>query len=615
MLATIFVAVAIAVAPQAVPAPPAGTALLVGQVVDATSGSPVAEAIVSLTMRRGPGVQPAMAPDGRVVADAEGRFFFSELPAGEFSLYAMKEGYLGAAFGQRRPGGTSQRITLTEGQRRADVTLRVWKYAVITGTVVDEAGEPAVGVAVKALPKTIVGGRTRFGDAYDLAPNTNTDDRGMFRISRVIPGTYVVLVPSTQTTLPVKALEVQDSSLRTEMFWGGVSEVTPLGQPRTQQVGEFALMTLSRVLIPPPPSPDGRLQVYPATYFPSATTPSAATPITLQSGEERDVAIALRPVRAVRVSGQLITPDGSRPPRMTVRLMGAAMDDLAATSTSGGTGNVSYAAATALTDAAGRFTLLGVPPGDYVIQQANDFFARNLREGLPAYWVSQPLTVGNTDVVDVPLRLRHALRIEGRVEFRSEKGTKPPPRPPMLILETATGEAGRAAVEITSESFSSVVMGGRYLAYPYELNGWYVHSVTLDGKDVTDRAFDLQEDVASLVITLTDRPTKVTGTVTDERGNATATAAVLLFPVDRQRWFGYGTSPRIFKSATTTENGAYTFEHVPAGDYHVIAIDPAGMDGWQEPARLEALMPSAAKLTVAASDTLKTLDLRVQAIR
>ena len=68
-----------------------------------------------------------------------------------------------------------------------------------------------------------------------------------------------------------------------------------------------------------------------------------------------------------------------------------------------------------------------------------------------------------------------------------------------------------------------------------------MHSVTLDGKDITDRVFDLQADTTSLVVTYTDRPSKVSGTVTDARGAASPTAVVLAFPVDPQRWSGYGT--------------------------------------------------------------------------
>ena len=73
-------------------------------------------------------------------------------------------------YGQRRAWGQSQLVSLAEGERLTDVKLRVWKYAVIAGTVVDEAGEPVVGVAVRALVKDVVAGRAQYG-------NTGGDSR------------------------------------------------------------------------------------------------------------------------------------------------------------------------------------------------------------------------------------------------------------------------------------------------------------------------------------------------------------------------------------------------------------------------------------------------------
>ena len=62
------------------------------------------------------------------------------------------------------------------------------------------------------------------------------------------------------------------------------------------------------------------------------------------------------------------------------------------------------------------------------------------------------------------------------------------------MFETPFGEPGQFAVEATKGatlSFSTVAAGGQYIVRPYELGGWFVHSVTLGGKDITDRAFDL----------------------------------------------------------------------------------------------------------------------------
>ena len=129
-----------------------------------------------------------------------------------------------------------------------------------------------------------------------------------------------------------------------------------------------------------------------------------------------------------------------------------------------------------------------------------------------------------------------------------------------------------------------------------------MQSVTLAGKDITDRVVDLQADATSLVVTYTDRPSKVSGTVNDARGAASPTAVVLAFPVDPKLWSGYGASPRNLKSALTSRTGVYTFDHLPPGDYYVIAIDAADADGWQDPARLEALASQATRLTVAAGD-------------
>src|SRR5262245_52100809 len=229
------------------------TAMIVGQVVDAATGDPVGEAIVTLTMPKY--FENPATPRGRVMTDAEGRFFYSDLPAGEYFLEAKKDGYAPGMYGQRRAWGQNQLVSLAEGERPTDIKLRMWKHGVIAGTVVDEAGEPVVGVTVRALIKDVFAGRTQFGNMQvigELVPTTTTDDRGMFRLSQLMPGKYVVLVPSSQTTVPASFVEKPDAAIRSDLFFAGVAEMSLLGQPRTQQVGDHALLTLNRVLIPPP---------------------------------------------------------------------------------------------------------------------------------------------------------------------------------------------------------------------------------------------------------------------------------------------------------------------------------------------------------------------------
>jgi protocatechuate 3,4-dioxygenase beta subunit len=602
------------------------TAMVVGQVVDGTTGAPVPEAIVRLSMPAYDQRLPT-SQRGRVMADAEGRFFFTELPAGEFWLMAEKEGHVSGAYRQRGPTRRGERLPLREGERRADVTLKIWKYAVIAGTVVDEAGEPVVGVAVRALVRRIISGRPQYGTEPYLVPSALTDDRGMFRLPQVEPGTYVVVAPSTHTTVPVSIMTGMDNyALRSQLARAGVSMdppasgAPPLANHRTQQLGDVTLFTMNGVLIPPPASAAGRMEVYRTTYFPAAASPAAATPIPIEAGDERtDLAIALSPAPAVRVSGRLVAPDGSAPPPMAIRLVGDAMRDVVTRSLGSAPAEVGFETATAMSDAGGRFTLLGVPPGEYVLTHANPFLIADVRNGMPAYWIAQRVTVGDSDLTDLTIDVRPALRVEGRLEFRGWSG--PQPLPPTfgitsVMLEAASGAPEGVAVRADRQTleFATVAPGGRYVVRAAESGGWVAHAITIDGKEVTDRAFDLQSDAGSIVISYTDRPSRVTGTVRDAAGHASATAIVLAFPVDRQRWTDHGRSPRLLRSVFTTESGVYTFDHLPPGGYYAIAIEDPGSDDWRDAQTLATLANRAMKLTVVAGEP-RTLDLPLRAIR
>jgi len=595
------------------------TGLIVGQVVEAATGAPVPEAIVSLTLPKYLQDLPT-TPKGRVMADSEGRYFFSDLPAGDYYLRASKKGYAGGIYGQRRASGETQLFTLGEAERRTDARLMLWKYAAIGGTVVDEVGEPVVDVAVYALSRDFIAGRPRFGKMITqpwAAPTTTTDDRGMFRISQLPPGSYVIVVPSTQTTVPVTVLgtyagnssllnEVVSATMPNGGYWRAEMEETPLGRSRTQQVGDFAMLTMNRVLIPPPATPSGRMAVYKTTYYPAATTARAAAVITVKSGEERaDVNVSLRPVPAVRVSGRLVTPSGTPPAPTSIRLVGESATDVA---------DAGFETVTGISDPSGRFTLLGVPAGEYVLKHANTRLAIAARQGLPALWLNQRVTVGSRDIDDLSVELRPVLRVEGRVEFR---GQSPPGRasaPRGISFEPPFGDQSSPAAEYIDGSFATVATPGQYIARPWELSGWSVQSVTLDGKNITDSVIDLQGDATSFVVVYTDRRAILSGTVNDARGELSTDAVALAFPADRERWAGYGTNPRTFKSKSVSRAGVYAFENLPAGEYFLVAIDGADADGWTDPETLALLAAWATRVTVAAEES-KTLDLTLKAIR
>ncbi len=202
-----------------------------------------------------------------------------------------------------------------------------------------------------------------------------------------------------------------------------------------------------------------------------------------------------------------------------------------------------------MSDATGRFTLLGVPPGEYVLTHANRFLSRAMQQGQPAYWISQPVTVGADDLSDLTVALRPALRVAGRVEFRSGNGPQTaPPRIAGVMFETPFGEPGQVR-RGGHERRDAVVLHRRRrrpVHRPALRAGRLVRAIRHAGRQGHHgpRRSTLQADATSLVVTYTDRPSKVSGTVTDARGAASPTAVVLVFPVDPRRWSGYGASPR-----------------------------------------------------------------------
>jgi hypothetical protein len=113
--------------------------------------------------------------------DAEGNFKVAGLAHGVYRLQAFAPGYV-SAFDQSR----KYRVGET-------VTLLMLRGGVITGRVTDEFGEPVVGVRVAAERARDSEGNPGNGLSLNAMNSTRlTDDRGVYRIFGLEPGSYVV---------------------------------------------------------------------------------------------------------------------------------------------------------------------------------------------------------------------------------------------------------------------------------------------------------------------------------------------------------------------------------------------------------------------------------------
>ena len=226
------------------------------------------------------------------MADGEGRFFFTDLPAGDYYLQATKDGY--AQRELRAAAAVEPAASASRSAKENGGPISNCRSGSTRSSAARSSTKPASRSSAsrsRRCVKNVVAGRTRYGEhgRRSRCRSATTDDRGMFRLPQLTPGTYVVVVPSTQTTLPAAWLENPDTALRNELFWGGIRRSTPLGQPRTQQIGDFALMTLNQVLIPPPAAAVGthgrstgrhsfRLRRRPARRLQSRSRPARSAP-------------------------------------------------------------------------------------------------------------------------------------------------------------------------------------------------------------------------------------------------------------------------------------------------------------------------------------------------
>jgi len=119
---------------------------------------------------------------GRTITAAEdGTFRAEDLAPGPYTVFASVPGYIPET---DSPSQEYHRV----GE---DITVKMVKGGVITGTVTSSSGEPVVGVSVGAIRVRDSEGRPTHG-ATRSGSTRPTDDRGVYRIYGLQSGSYLV---------------------------------------------------------------------------------------------------------------------------------------------------------------------------------------------------------------------------------------------------------------------------------------------------------------------------------------------------------------------------------------------------------------------------------------
>jgi hypothetical protein len=603
----------------------AGTGLILGQAVDAGSKRPISGALVTLSLA---GYVPA-----QVLADAEGRFVFRDLPAGRFNLTATRPGYADGGFGRTRPSGPTQGIELAVDQRQGDITIPLWKFAAVGGTVLDENGDPLVGAQVRMLRQSTVAGKRQL----QPAGIDTTDDRGTYRIGSLVPGEYLVVLPMASNSgsplellgAPLDRVAVAFSALGAAGGGGGGGGMSFSSVSFDPLAGGADASTAGL-------TDDGHVIVYPTTFYPVAGSPTRATLVTVASGDERlGVDFQLRPVRTLKVSGTLTGPEGPAS-NLPVTLTPADYEDLV----------TPIGAPTAMTDGAGRFTFGSVTPGSYVLRVvkspggAGDMMVTRTAGGatmvtmtrtitvdgappaLPTdqtMWAELSVPVASSDVTGLSVALRPAIRTNGTIAFTggAVKPTSDKLSAISVSLEAADGRtaaAGGSARGRVDPNGTFQTMGvppGKYIVRVQGApEGWSFLGAMIGGRDVSIEPVELSSsDVGGIALTFTDHPASFGGTVTTASGAPDPGASVVLFPTESDGWAGHGASPRRIRTARVAKDGSFDITNLPPGQYFAAAVSDA-IAADTNPKFLDALSRVATRVDVAEGDkkkqTLKT---------
>ncbi len=550
-------------------------AVISGRVVDASTGHPVRGATVKVTGVRGytPGF----------FTGSDGRFQFSDAPAGQLEINATKIGFHPGSFGQRRPGGDGTGLDVVAGRTITNLEIRVWPMSRISGRVVDELNQPLAGVTVSCAPAAEMS-----DDAWPRGTALAvTDNAGLYVFEKLLAGEYIVGVSLEYKSDPDGVFYARPQRPLPTGSTVPVLRLTTDTTPTASSRRPNHTLFLIGARLPPEIERGGQLYGYTSAYFPATPLWSQAAPIGVGPGDERaeiNLTLPLRP--AFEVSGVVL---GAEDAAAGTQLTLAGPQEISTH---------------ALPD--GSFVFPVVPSGTYELRALVDSSASHLPHNplSPANrrWARQTVIVGNGPVEKLAITLRPGVVLQGRLDFDAT------PLPAAEAIVDTQGTVLGAGLVATSGSLkisangtfsSSPLMPGRYTIRVSNLpDGWIHGSVDVRGRDHSDVPFDASTDVGDIVLRLFRRPAVVAGTVRVEgAAGALPPTVVMLWPADRSAW---GASEWALKTIKVKVSvGRYEATNLAPGDYLIRAVDDAELVGWPAAHVIERLASGAELITLA----------------
>jgi protocatechuate 3,4-dioxygenase beta subunit len=457
----------------------------------------------------------------RAKTDAEGNYRITGVAPGRYKVLPFSPTYVVEGLNvYEYPPGKS--LNLSAGESVEGIDFRLERGGVITGRVTDADGNPVIAESVSVVPVRNVNDPQQqtqvLRGPFDVR-DYSTDDRGVYRIYGLPPGTYHVSVGQ-----------------------GG------------NNTGALSY---------------GRRKLYRRTFYPDATDEAQASAVEVTAGgESSGVDISLGgAVKTFRASGRFVNAETGQP-IAGIRYGYAPVrpDGHLAGGYGGGF----------TTNERGEFQTEGLAPGHYAVFATNFGAPQNVVNEL----YSDPVTfdVVDSDVNGIVVRLRGGASVSGVVAV---EGVADPASAARLLSGTSLygvpQPPSQTVVPNVSRSLALGPDGTFRLAglQPGKLrifisgnaNGLTLSRVELNGANVTNSGLDIAEgaQVTGVRVVVAYGTGVIRGQVNFLNGSVPPGARVYVYA----RRAGAEESNGGWAEADA--RGRFTMEHLPAGEYEVQA--------------------------------------------
>ncbi len=556
------------------------TASLAGVVLtDEDPARPVSRAVVTLT---GAELRAARG----AITDDNGRFAIEGLPGGRFTLKVEKPGFVASMYGAKRPARPGTALVLGDAERIADLTVTLWRGAVIAGTIHDDRGRPAVGVPVRVYRDGNVGAA-----AMPVLTNNGatTDARGQYRIFGLEPGSYVV---AARVTGDIAAATRTLADARVDELLSMLQRGQRSGFASTIASGREATGSYAPVL------------------YPGTTNVEQARVLTLTAGQEiAAVDFAIDAIPVSTISGVVRLPDGTPAAGATVTLTRVPRSTAIASFTT--------QALTAAAAPDGTFSVGDVTPGAYRATVRYRPPAPPAAPGVvqvvapgggspdsasQALWASADLAASGIDLSGLTFTVGPGAMFRGRATFERDGIAQPVPSNVANVFislqSTITGREvyGYARSDGT---FAISAPPGDTLRLSVVLRGldesWALGGATgPGGANWLDAPFELMNN-ADVTIAFTNRHTELSGRLQTAGGAPVSDLFVIAFSTDPQFW---GVETRRVQAVRPAADGAFAIKDLPPGEYFLGALVDVDAGDWLRRGFLDSIAGASTKVTI-----------------